>query len=164
MKAGGRLLEEESAKIELEGGWSKFPVEAASFSKLGIENAAWCLKVIYEDPNDPFLGAVRLLVNLDHPAGYSVIHPGSSTNAPIFLSTLKADIYRQLFQQLATDERLNEQHEYEAESVGSVSAGIAEERLKSDLKTILCLAKSDPESLDRLIQDRTEYLNIRHEL
>jgi len=157
-KLGSRLLEDAAQKIRLEGGWSRFPVEAGSFSELGYEDAAWTVRVSFEEPDDPFLGSVRLMVNRDHPAGRAVIDPDDSDVAELSLSALRTDIFRQLFLQLATDGRFTEQRSFEAESVGAVVAGMAENTLKNDLPTILGYAKNSPEILDRIIQDRTAYL------
>jgi len=157
-KPGSRLLEDSLHKIRLEGGWSRFPVEAGSFSELGYEYAAWTVKVSFEEPDDPFLGSVRLMVNQDHPAGRAVINSDDSDVAKLSLSALRTDVFRQLFLQLATDGRFTEQHSFEAESVGAVVTGMAENTLKNDLPTILGYARNSPEILDRIIQDRTAYL------
>ena len=157
-KPASRLLEDSVQKIRLEGGWSRFPVEAASFAESGYEYAAWTVRVSFEEPDDPFLGSVRLIVNQDHPAGRAVIGLKEGNEAELCLSVLRTDIFRQLFQQLAADRRFIEQRTFEAESVGAVVAAIAENTLKNDLPTILDYARNFPEKLDRIIQDQTSYL------
>lgn len=155
-----RLLEANCERIRLEGGWSRFPIEAGSFVQMGFAYAAWTISITYETPDDPFLGAVRLIVNLDHPAGKAVVSQEPNTNSELYLAALRTDIFRQLFQQLACDERFRERRDYEPESIGAVATGMAEDTLRNDLPTILMLLRESPAMLDRLIQERTCYLEI----
>ena len=155
-----RLLEADPERIRLEGGWSRFPIEAGSFEQMGLEYAAWTINIDYETPNDPFLGAVRLMINLDHPAGREVVKQDGGENSELYLAALRTDVFRQLFQQLACDARFGERRYYEPESIGAVATGMAEDTLRNDLPTILGLLKDSPAQLDRLIQERTNYLEV----
>lgn len=157
-KPGSRLLEDVVDRIRLEGGWSRFPIEAGSFSQMGMEDAAWTVSITYDSPDDPFLGSVRLVINIDHPAGNAVINSSNEDDGSICLAALRSDVFRQLFQHLAGDERFKDKHHFEPESIGDVAASMAEDTLKNDLPTVLMLVRESPDVFDRIVQERTAYL------
>lgn len=152
---GSRLLEEPPLRVLLEGTWSRFPVEAVSFSAVGRAGGAWVLRSDYSELSDPFLWAVRLLVNVDHPAGRVALERGDTEKARLVRGALRADILRQFFAVLRADIRIEDDEGFPDGSVGSVAHSMATDLLGRDLRTILTM---DPIELDELIQDRTAYL------
>ncbi len=78
-RKGSRLFwEQKRMKFELEGQGGGFPVEAFDFETAGLPaSAAWKLKFDADDLDQPFMAAVRLLVNSGHPRSADVLS-GSS--------------------------------------------------------------------------------------
>lgn len=72
---GSRLAASDPVTVHLDGGPTQFPTEALSFRKAGLEPVPWKLQVDASDLEAPFLGAVRLWVNTDHPAGRALLDP-----------------------------------------------------------------------------------------
>ena len=121
---GSRLLDAESQTLLLEGDAGRFPTEALAFSERGLGNAPWTLMLTHDDVTDGFMGAVRLLVNTEHPVGCAVLEAES---APRYAGLMRADLLRGLVGRLAQD--VVEEADYEEDSVAGVVNSMCEELL-----------------------------------
>jgi len=156
---GTRLLDGASVTVTLEGGASRFPVEALSFRAAGLPaRAAWLLDVVYEEPSDRFLGAVRLRVNTDHPAGVAALSRDRTSEAELARSALRVDVVRQMFAHLSRDERFAEKQRWaDDDCIGGVAEAIASVMSES-VSTVCAMLRDDPVGLDALVQSAFGYL------
>ncbi len=158
-RSGSRLWDDESRVVTLEGNLSRFPVESADFAATGRPaNAAWMVETNFEDLNESFLGTVRLLVNLAHPAGAAVLDRAHTTTTELYSSALRADIARQLLQALVNDDRVKSVKDASHESVFGVVNEMFECQLRMDLNQALEKLRKNPSLLDAQIQDSFSYL------
>lgn len=158
-RIGSRLIGDETFTCRLEGKWSRFPIEAADFSRAGLPDAAWFLRMTHTDLDEPFMGSVRLLVNSNHPAGQAVLSGTDPSTNALVLNALRVDLVRQLLFGLAANEPEIDR-EFPPDSVGSVAESIAADLLSADLENVLERARNQPVELEMLIQDRVDYLRI----
>lgn len=163
-RTGSRLLDDKPCVAVLEGGLSRFPVVSVPFSQTRHPgDAAWVLTVDYEDPADPFLGAVRLNVNREHAAGRLVLSRETSPEAETARSALRTDVVRQFLQILACDERLDSVVDHPTESVIGVATSLSRDALAMDLANALAMLGDDPARLDAHLQAALGYLGGRAE-
>lgn len=160
-RAGSRLAESGVARLKLEGDGGRFPVEALPFSTIGREDAAWALDVMYEDLDDSFLGAVRLVVNTEHPAADPALDR-SHPLAPIVTSVLRHDLVRQLIVCLSSDLSVDfdKTEDFESDSLGAVVANLCDLYLRRDLSSVVQLLRSEPSQFELLLQARLDFLRI----
>ncbi len=162
LRAGSRLLDDKPMTVVLEGGLSRFPVVSQAFSRSRYPaDAAWLLAADFDDPADPFLGTVRLLINSEHPAGELVLSRDGGPAAEMARSALRTDIVRQLFAILAFDDRASAAGDVGDDSVTGVASSIAQDTLAMDLPSALGLHREDPVVLDGLVQSALGYLGTR---
>lgn len=157
-RLGSRLWEGPSRRLDLEGDGGRFPVEPIKFTATNVEGAAWRLDLTFDTLDDSFLGAVRLLVNTEHPAGRTALND-ISREGDLIRSVMRADIIRQLFQSISRDGR--EQLEpaiAREDSLAAVADHISELYLGRDIKAGLELMRSDPVHFDAILQDRSQFL------
>ena len=80
-RRGALLFSDDPWFVQLEGDATRFPTQAIDFAAEGLpKNAAWKLRISYDDPNQPFNSAVRLLINTRHPA-HNVCSQQSATTS-----------------------------------------------------------------------------------
>ena len=159
-RPGSRLAWSDVQNVVLEGDGARFPTEEVSFEALGMERAAWTLRVTYDDLSEPFMSTVRLLVNRDHPAAPDLL--GGEASSELLQSALRMDVARQLFLVTAADStRSGDEGPWEEGSVGHVLTGMANVFLKMELSTALNLARSDPLRFERKVQAAFEFLELR---
>lgn len=157
-RAGARLHEAPRTRVRLEGAGGRFPTEAVPFSELGLEPAAWRVDLTCESLDNAFLGAVRLIVNTEHPAA-AALDAGHEAHDMI-LTALRCDVVRQLLSRLAFDNTLEvDERGYEDGSVGSVLETICDLHLGRDLPSVLELARQDAPGFEMLAQARLGFLS-----
>jgi hypothetical protein len=123
----GSELWGDEVRCILEGEGSRFPVSAVSFSGLATLDAAaaWTLDWEPSRLEDPILGAVRLLVNTDHPRVRDSIVSGSEDpGADVVRALVHFDVARTLITTALRDETFVESAEAYPE--GSVGRTIAD--------------------------------------
>lgn len=147
--AGARIAQSRDLRVVLEGDGSRFPTEAVSFGRLGLEPALWSIRITALDLESSFLGSTRLLVNNDIPQAQALITGEDGR----LLHLLQMDIARQVIGRvsgLAGEESL--QNDWEIGTVGDMARHLAEDFLGSDLSAIVELKRGDPERFERLLQ------------
>ena len=153
---GARLGPTSRTKLTLEGEGGRFPIEPVPFSALRREPAAWALEVSYEDLGDSFLGAVRLLLNTEHP-GTGALLSGDSEG---LLSVLRYDLVRALLVKLSDDPGdVSEFGDWEDDSIGGVLEAICQSFLDMDLRTTLIRIRAEPLEIESLLQARLGFLH-----
>ena len=145
-RRGSRLLTPSATHtIILEGSASTFPTEAFDFASAGLpQDAAWKLQFEPDSLDEPYLGAVRLLVNSHHPQAVEIL----SGRPSLTQSVLFHDVVEQLLVTAAvTFDDVS--RDFVADSVGDalnhlavaylgVSLGAAMSLLRSDRSETLC--------------------------
>jgi hypothetical protein len=120
-RAGSELWGDE-VRCVLEGEGSRFPVSAVSFSSLATldPGAAWTLDWDPARLEDPVLGAVRLLINTDHPrVRDSVASASQEPGADVVRSLIHFEVARTLITTALGDEEFVESADsYPEGSVG----------------------------------------------
>ncbi len=159
-RRGSRLVEDTPAKLVLEGAWGRFPVEAVSFGKLdrAPDGAAWYLDVRSTDPDQPFVSAVRLLVNADHPAGRRVTSAGEDDLTAVFTSALRADIVRTLIAHVADQGFDDFEADHDPDSFGGVVTSLVDRYLGVTVAEAVRRHREEPAVLDARIQAEVRYL------
>lgn len=149
---------QDAQTVDLEGAAGRFPVEAINFAENGMPDAAWWLSVAYDDPNDSFLGAVRLYINSGHPAISGLLGRPSEETSQYTVSLLRWDAVRRLLYHTVNDDRMLADR-FEEGSVGEVVRGIARGVLQSgDLASLYSLVRSDPDRFEQLVQAKVGLL------
>jgi hypothetical protein len=152
---GARLGPVSRTKLILEGEGGRFPIEPVPFSALLRESAAWALEISYEDLGDSFLGAVRLLLNTEHPATGALL----SGDSEGLLSVLRYDLVRALLVKLADDSSgIDEFGGWEDDSIGGVLEDLCQGHLDMDLRTTLLRMRAEPLEVESLLQARLGFL------
>lgn len=139
--------------IALEGTGGRFPVEAVDFSAQHMPEAAWSLSLAYTDPNDSFLGAVRLYLNSDHPAIAAMLADPESEESRRTVSVIQWDASRSLLLEASADARMAD-GPFEEESIGGVVTRMCTSILQQEVSSIFALMTSDPARFERLLQDK----------
>ena len=146
-RRGSRLWQaERTFRFILEGSASTFPTEAFDFGPAGLPpTAAWKLQFEPDSLDEPYLGAVRLFINSEHPQASELL----SGRPSIVQSVLFHDIVQQLLTAVS-DRFSGEVHmDFEADSVGEalnhlattylgVTLAAAATRLREDRAETLC--------------------------
>lgn len=148
-RAGARIAQSRDLRLVLEGDGSRFPSEAVSFGKLGLEPALWSIRMTAVDLESSFLGSTRLLVNSDVAEAQSLI--GGEDGRLLHL--LQMDIARQVIgcvSGLVGDEGL--QSDWETGTLGDTARHLAEDLLDSELSALVELKRGDPDRFERLLQ------------
>ena len=150
---GSRLAESPTTRIALEGEASRFPTESVSFFDLRWEAAAWSMRIDMEDMNEAFRGAVRLMLNTDHPVGAALASMDPKTYGALG-SMLRIDIVRSIL--LAAIEQVGrrgiETADFDEESFGAVAEQISNDYFGMGLAAIAEMWVSDGARFERALQ------------
>jgi hypothetical protein len=152
---GARLFISDVTTITLEGDGSRFPTEPAAFSALHLPNAPWTIQVAGDSLESSFMGAVRLLVNTEHPAGRMLLN---SATAEKISPLAMADVIRLLVAFLADQPTHLSSMEFQEGSVVYVVDKMCTFFLGSGLTAAIQLYEHDPIHFDRLLHDRVDPL------
>lgn len=160
-RRGSRLGSSEVTKVQLGATSSRFPTEALAFSGVLPPSAPWILNVAYDDLNDSFLGAARLLVNTNHPAG-RVALDSTHANAPLVRSVLMVDVTRSLILQVAAKERagFDLSREFDSNSIGYVVDSLCRTEMKGNLDSVIRMLGTDPSEFESRLQASFGYLQL----
>jgi hypothetical protein len=150
-RRGARLISSKPRSLILEGDGSRFPTEPAAFSELGLPSAPWTLHVSFQDLETSFMGAVRLLVNTEHPIGQMLLD-GETTDRVAGLAM--ADVLRLLVATVATRGDDVEASNFDEGGVGYVVNSMCVFFLSQGLAASVELYERDPIHFDRLLQER----------
>lgn len=154
-RLGSRLQADRRQRVLLEGAGGRFPTEAVPFSAIGREPAPWDLTIRYSDLHDTFMGAVRLVVNTEHPAGLAALNPDHPEH-PVVVSVMRWDMVRRMLGHIVMTELdltvLKE--EYNPESVGGAVEALCELYLKRPLMDAVCDFQAGREDFEPMMQAR----------
>jgi hypothetical protein len=121
------VLWEDDAEVALEGVGSRFPMDLVAFADTGYAppEAAWYFSWDPEDLHQPFMGAVRLLVNASHPRMAEMARkPSDPANAAV-ASMMYFDMGRTLLSgALRNDEYVAAPDQFPEGSVGATAYGL----------------------------------------
>jgi hypothetical protein len=158
-RAGSRLLRDRDTRVLIEGQGGRFPTEAVPFSAAGREDAPWDVALHYVDLHDSFLGAVRLLVNTEHPAGAAALSPEHPEHR-LVVSVMRWDVVRRLLFQVAMssleEEALHET--WDTEALGGALDGLCDLYIKRPLADVVADLRRDGSSLEASLQARMQLL------
>lgn len=154
VKKGSRLLALPVRTIQLEGDAGRFPTEAVSFRDLGLRNAPWTISLMHEDMGDSFMGAVRLLINTDHPVARQAMN---GEDPERFADAMAADLIRLLVAGLSREQIAPEHWESE-DSVANVMDSMCSTFLNCSFEEAQSLFRGDPIAFDGLVQQEVNPL------
>jgi hypothetical protein len=152
---GSRIDSSDTVTLRLEGDSGRFPTEPVRFSELGLRNGPWTVLTAYEELSDSFLGGIRLLINLEHPAGRLALDPRAATRVSGFLH---ADIIRLLIANVAVQGEDAEGPSHGEGSVGQVLEAMCQSFLGLSLQTAARLYKDNPASFELVLHDQLDPL------
>lgn len=148
---GARLFTSEVTRVILEGDNPRFPTDPVAFSSLHLPNAPWTLQMNCNGLDSSFMGAVRMLVNTEHPMGQMLLNSRTAAKiAPLAM----ADAIRLLVAHLASQSQSLDSVEPEEGSVIQVVDNMCDTFLGSSLTSSIELYEHDPLHFDRLLHDR----------
>lgn len=155
---GSRLHESARPyRFRLEGNGSVFPIEAFEFRGGDFpEDSVWLLRFQDDDLAAPYLGAVRLYVNMALEEGEGLVKGRSDA----IRSVLERDVLLQLLTKLAVRDRddLGQEYQYPEGSVGAVLGSLTGLFLDKDLREAVELMRDDPGRVFTLLQGSTGFL------
>lgn len=158
-RIGARLASSGRKEFNLDPLAPLFPTEAMAFDGMLPIGAPWLLNVAYEDLNDAFYGAVRLFINTSHPGGRAAL--SSNSGSTLLTASLKVDIVRSLFLQVAAHEgSVPANRDYEPDSVGQVLQSMSSSYFNSDFDKVVKMLRSDPIEFDARLQSSLEYMKV----
>lgn len=143
-------------RFRLEGDGSLFPVEAVSFR--GGEfpaRSAWLIKFQGDDLSAPFMGAVRLFVNRDHPVSKQLIDTGKGPAK----SVLMRDVLLQMLVTVAsrqTDDEILDV--FPQGSTGAVLDELCANYLDETLQMAVNDIRESPYRVFSQLQESTDFL------
>lgn len=150
---GSRLAESPTTRLILEGDASRFPTEALSFADMRWEPAAWSVRIDLDDMNDAFTGAVRLMLNTDHPVGSALAGMEPRTYGALG-SVLRIDIVRSVL--VAAIERVGRRGlaavEFDEDTFGSVAEQMSNDYFGMALAGVAEMKASDSARFERVLQ------------
>lgn len=150
---GARLASSKTETLRLEGDAGRFPTEPAAFSSLYLPNAPWSLLCTFEELDELFMGAVRLLINTEHPVGKLALDPaGAKQVGPL----LRADVVRQLVAEASRRKSGLLASSFEEGSVGDVLSSMTRLFLGRDLRAATQLYEDEPNQFELLIHERLD--------
>lgn len=150
-QVGARLGSSPTARAILEGDASRFPTEILRFSETNYGNAPWTLTTYFDDPNDSFMGTVRLLVNSEHPLGNDVINSNSPSVAS---SLMRLEVTRGLIGEIARRNFQTLTEQWDEGSVGAVVDALCQFHLGLGVAKAVHFYARDPVGFDRLLHSR----------
>ena len=145
-RRGSRLHSDDKVhRFILEGSAPTFPTEAFAFGPVGLPaQAAWKLRFEPESLDEPYLGVVRLLINLEHPLASDLL----TGNPSLARSVLYNSILEQLLLYVADQFPDEVSSDFDDDSIGGVLDQLAQ----------LHLGLSLPRAVSGLRDDRAETL------
>ena len=150
---GSRLAESPTVRLVLEGDASRFPTEAVSFADLRWEPAAWSVRVDLDDMNEAFPGAVRLVLNTDHPVGVALAAMEPKTYGALG-SNLRIDIVRAVL--IAAIEQVGRRGiadgNFDEESFGWVAEQMSSDYFGMGLAALAQMKSADNARFERVLQ------------
>ena len=152
---GSRIDSSEPFTLRLEGDSGRFPTEPVRFSELGLGKAPWTVFTAYDELSDGFLGGIRLLINLEHPAGQLALDPKSASRVS---GLLHADVMRLLIANVAARAEDTDESSYEEGSVGQVVETMCQGFLGMSLRAAARLCRDDPVRFELALQDHLDPL------
>ena len=155
-RRGSRLWQaDRTFRFILEGSASTFPTEAFDFTTVGLPHtAAWKLQFEPDALDEPYLGAVRLLLNSAHPQAPELL----SGRASLVQSVLFHSIIEQLLTTVADRFTETMPTEFEPDSIGEALNHLTTTYLGVSLAVAVTLLREDrAETLCRL-QAGTSFL------
>lgn len=152
---GSRIDSSEPITLRLEGDSGRFPTEPVKFSELGLGNAPWTVLTVYDELSDGFLGGIRLLINLEHPAGQLSLDPKAASRVN---GLLHADVMRLLIADVAARGEDAGESSYDEESVGQVLETMCQGFLSMSLRVAARLYRDDPARFDLVLHDHLDPL------
>jgi hypothetical protein len=147
---GSRIDSSEPFTLRLEGDSGRFPTEPVHFSELRLENAPWTILTTYDELSDSFLGSVRLLINLEHPAGQIALDPKASFRLS---GLLHADVVRLLIANVAARGDDTDESSLEEGSVGRVLETMCQGFLGMSLRAAARLCRDNPTRFELILHD-----------
>jgi hypothetical protein len=125
------------------------------FSELGLGNAPWTVLNAYDELSDGFLGCVRLLMNIEHPAAQLALDPKTASRVS---GLLHADVMRLLIANVAARREDTGESSYEEGSVGQVLETMCQHFLGRSLRTAARLYRDDPARFELTLHDHLDPL------
>lgn len=158
---GSRLyLSERSYRFRLEGDGSLFPVEAVSFRGGEFpKGSAWLVKFQGDDLNAPFLGAVRLFVNRDHPVSKELIDTGTGPAKSVLMRDVLLQMLVTVSSHQSDDEVLED---FPHASTGAVLDELCANYLDSTLRNALDMMRETPYKVFSQLQETTGFFEGVH--
>lgn len=156
-RPGSRLAASPSRTVRIEGGPTSFPTEAFSFRTAGIEPVPWKLQVDTSDLDASFMGAVRLWVNTDHPAGRALLDPAHAQFKAL-TSVVKYETVGQLIGSLPDDVIDEAGPDEDQDSLGAVVGRFANTWVGADLADAIHLLRTEPVSFWTRVAQKTKLL------
>ena len=147
---GSRIDSSEPFTLRLEGDSGRFPTEPLRFSELGMENAPWTVLTGYDELSDRFQGSVRLLINLEHPAGQLALEPKAASRVS---GLLHADVLRLLIANVAAREEDSDESSHQEGSVGHVLETMCQGFLGMSMRAATRLYRGNPTHFDSVLHD-----------
>lgn len=154
---GSRLHQSETARVILEGQGAAFPVEAVSFESVGLaSHAPWHLHCSATTLAVPFMRAVRLKINTDHPA-----HTKIQACDPEMTSILTLDILLQLLLACSSLVLESDMVSEDDESLGATLEGLCRVYLDRSAREAVQELRSDPTEFLTSAKSKLNYLEAR---
>lgn len=149
-RKGARLISLPPHTVVIEGDAGRFPTEAVSFTALGLKDAPWTISLTHEDMGDSFMGAVRLLLNSDHPVTKQIL---VGEDHDRFSDAMTADLIRLLVAGLR-NELVAPGHLESEDSLASVMDSMCGTYLNCSFEEARSLFAGDPIAFDALVQQK----------
>lgn len=161
-QAGSLLWDGPFQRVQLEGQGGRFPTEAVSFAAMGYASAEhvsvpWRLNFSFENEDDSFLGAARLLINTDHPAS-QILGNGTDPRFGMLTSMLEADIVGWCVAELAQHSDLVMDEDAAPTTVIGAVGAMTDSWLNMSLADALGRYKESPANFDAMLRHKTSYL------
>lgn len=149
----GSILWQDASSVMLEGEAPRFPVEVVDFAHTlwAPAGAAWYLSWNPHDLRQPFLGAVRLMINSGSP---SVVKAVARDDPDPAGQAIRSTIHFEVGRTLVRGALLNEEFRSHPESFPEGTVGRALWRLLS-----LLFPGDSPEGLKNMMEQRPEYFD-----
>lgn len=132
----GTVLWDSSKEVRLQGGGSRFPMEAVTFSTSGHRlptGAAWHLELDPEALELPVLGAVMLFLNLEHPPVAAMIDDPEAPASKALAGMLRFDVASRLVRAALSSTAYAEREEaWPRDSLGRVMHRLFKLRFRRD--------------------------------
>jgi hypothetical protein len=155
-RRGSRLWQSDRPfRFILEGSASNFPTEAFDFGAAGLPStAAWKLQFEPDSLDDPYMGAVRLLLNATHPQAPELL----SGKASLVQSMLFHTVVEQLFMTVADRFEGDVPTDFVPDSVGDAINNLTSTYLGKPLADAVRMLREDRSETLCKLQAGTSFL------